>query len=101
MEIFATGLNYKTAPVEIERNLPSQREKYSEILEKISLVPSIYEVSILSTCNRVELYGLSDSVEEAFEEILRILSSYSGLKVGRAKKVYVHLYRQGCYISYI
>ncbi|MBK3331454.1 glutamyl-tRNA reductase [Persephonella atlantica] len=100
MEIFATGLNYKTAPVEIREKLAIPEEKYSEILEKISLLPSIYEVSILSTCNRVELYGLSDNIEESFEEILRLLSSYSGLKVEELKK-YMFLYRDRDAIAHI
>ncbi len=100
MEIFATGLNYKTAPVEIREKLAISEEKYSEILEKISLLPSIYEVSILSTCNRVEIYGLSDNVEESFAEILKVLSSYSGLKVDELKK-YMFLYKNKDAIAHI
>ncbi len=100
MEIFATGLNYKTAPVEVREKLAIPEEKYAEILEKIVLLPSIYEVSILSTCNRVEFYGLSDNIEEAFKEIVKVLSSFSGLKVEELKK-YMFLYRDRDAIAHI
>ncbi|WP_457639419.1 glutamyl-tRNA reductase [Persephonella sp.] len=92
MEIFATGLNYKTAPVEIREKLAIPEDSLTDILEKIDRLPSIFESCILSTCNRVEVYGVSDSVDEAYEDILKILSSYSGIKIDELKK-YIFLYR--------
>ncbi|NPA57891.1 MAG: glutamyl-tRNA reductase [Aquificae bacterium] len=91
MEIFATGLNYKTAPVEIREKLAIPEDSFQEILEKLNQIPSIFESCILSTCNRVEIYGVSDNPEEAFSSVLRVLSSYSGLKVEELKK-YMFLY---------
>ncbi|WP_293443374.1 glutamyl-tRNA reductase [Persephonella sp.] len=100
MEIFATGLNYKTAPVEVREKLAISEENYSEILEKINKIPSIYECCILSTCNRVEIYGISDSPDESYIDILKILSSYSGLKVEDLKK-YIFLYKDKSAIKHI
>jgi len=100
MEIFATGLNYKTAPVGVREKLAISEGSYFEILEKINRVPSIYECTVLSTCNRVEIYGISDNVEESYIEILKILSSYSGLKVEELKK-YIFLYRDKEAIKHI
>ncbi len=80
MIIFATGLNYKTAPVEVREKLAITEENYDELLKRIYSLNSILEVCILSTCNRVEIYGVTDSIEETKQGILDILSSISGLK---------------------
>jgi glutamyl-tRNA reductase len=91
MEIFAVGLNYKTAPVEVREKLAISEDNYPDILGKINRLPTVFESCILSTCNRVEIYGISDNPEEAYLDILKILSSYSGLKVDELKK-HVFLY---------
>ncbi|NPA17482.1 glutamyl-tRNA reductase [Persephonella sp.] len=100
MEIFATGLNYKTAPVEIREKLAIPEDKLPDILEKINQIPSVFESCILSTCNRVEIYGVTDSPEEAYTDILKILSSYSGLKIDELKK-YIFLYTDKDAIKHI
>jgi glutamyl-tRNA reductase len=81
MEIFATGLNYKTAPVEIREKFAITEEKYREILDQIFQINSIYEVCIISTCNRVEIYGVTGNTEETQEKILKIFSKHSGIPV--------------------
>ncbi|SNZ02128.1 glutamyl-tRNA reductase [Persephonella hydrogeniphila] len=91
MEIFAVGLNYKTAPVEVREKLAISEDNYPDILDRINRIPTVFESCILSTCNRVEIYGISDNPEESYSDILKILSSYSGLKVEELKK-HVFLY---------
>ncbi len=77
MIIFATGLNYKTAPVEVREKLAIPESSYQDLLEDIYSIDSILEVCILSTCNRVEIYGVSDNTEETREGILNILERFS------------------------
>jgi glutamyl-tRNA reductase len=82
MVIFSTGFNYKTAPVEIREKLAITENNYGSILEKLNSIEDIYEICVISTCNRIELYGVSnDNVEKVKEEILRILSQYSAIPV--------------------
>ncbi|WP_457642501.1 glutamyl-tRNA reductase, partial [Persephonella sp.] len=69
----------KTAPVEVREKLAISDEQLPNFLKKTSSLDSIYEVSILSTCNRVEIYGVTDNTEKAFNGVLHILSSYSGV----------------------
>ncbi|NPA12464.1 MAG: glutamyl-tRNA reductase [Aquificae bacterium] len=92
MEIFATGLNHKTAPVEIREKLAIAEERFLDILDKVIQLPSVFESCILSTCNRVEIYGVCDNPEETYQDILKIFSSYSGLKVDQLKR-YVFFYK--------
>jgi len=100
MEIFAAGLNYKTAPVEVREKLAIPEDSFIDILEKLNKIPSVFESCILSTCNRVEIYGVSDNPQEAFEGILKILSSYSGLKIEELRK-YMFLYTDRDAIKHI
>ncbi len=79
MEIFATGLNYKTAPVEIREKLSIKDEEVQSVLDKLSENQHIYEICLLSTCNRVEVYGVSDNLEEAYKWILDVFSKISNL----------------------
>ncbi|EEP59920.1 glutamyl-tRNA reductase [Sulfurihydrogenibium yellowstonense] len=86
MVIFSTGFNYKTAPVEIREKLAITENNYGSILEKLNSIEDVYEICVISTCNRVELYGVSnDNVEKVKEEILRILSQYSTVPVSTLK----------------
>lgn len=86
MVIFSTGFNYKTAPVEIREKLAITENNYGLILEKLNSIEDVYEICVISTCNRVELYGVSnDNVEKVKEEILRILSQYSTVPVSTLK----------------
>lgn len=91
MKIFAIGLNYKTAPVEVREKLAIPEDQYQRILSQLNQINSIYESCILSTCNRVEIYGVTDDIEETYNNVLKIFSSYSGLKVEELRK-YVFLY---------
>ena len=59
--LFAFGINHKTAPVEV-------REKLflcdAEVREFLALVEDkLPECIVLSTCNRTEIYGVTDSPE--------------------------------------
>jgi len=86
MVIFSTGFNYKTAPVEIREKLAITENNYGLILEKLNSIEDIYEICVISTCNRVELYGVAnDNVEKVKEEILRSLSQYSTVPVSTLK----------------
>jgi glutamyl-tRNA reductase len=86
MVIFSTGFNYKTAPVEIREKLAITENNYGLILEKLNSIEDIYEICVISTCNRVELYGVAnDNIEKVKEEILRILSQYSTVPVSTLK----------------
>ncbi|HIE59926.1 MAG TPA: glutamyl-tRNA reductase [Persephonella sp.] len=79
MKIFAIGVNYKTASVEIREKLAFSNDEYNNILKSLISLNCIYEVCVLSTCNRVEIYGITDNEEELKTEILKIFSELSSL----------------------
>jgi glutamyl-tRNA reductase len=55
MRILLTGLNHKTAPVELRERLAIAAESLAEETQALLSHPGIREGFILSTCNRVEL----------------------------------------------
>ena len=79
MHIFAVGLNYKTSPVEVREKFAVDNEKYSLLINRLLKINPIYEICILSTCNRVEFYGITDNIQEFEEEVIRELSNNSGV----------------------
>lgn len=77
-EIYASGVNFRTAPVEVREKLACSAEETLDLLEKLKRDSGVEELCILSTCNRVELYSYSHS-EESVEILESSLSSLKGV----------------------
>lgn len=80
MEIIVIGLNHKTAPVELRERLAFSKAKLEEAYSLIRKYPSIHESLILSTCNRVEIYAVTDDLAQGISELKEFLSGYK--KIG-------------------
>ena len=63
-KIFVAGLSYKTAPVEIREKVAAPRPLLSCYGCRIKLNAGLDEVVVLSTCNRVEVYGAAEDVQD-------------------------------------
>jgi len=59
--LFAFGLNHKTAPVDVREKLYLHEAEIPRLLRAVS--NTLSECLILSTCNRTEFYGVSDSAD--------------------------------------
>jgi len=59
MKIFVAGLSYKTTPVEVREKLAVHRSRLQCCGCRLKLRGGLDEVVLLSTCNRVEIYGVS------------------------------------------
>lgn len=57
--LFAFGINHKTAPVEIREKLHFREDEIPALLAEFK--ETLSECVVLSTCNRTEVYGVSDS----------------------------------------
>ena len=57
--LFAFGINHKTAPVEIRERLYLRDDEIPAFLDKVK--GDLSECMVLSTCNRTEVYAVSDS----------------------------------------
>ncbi|MFC0557830.1 glutamyl-tRNA reductase [Halalkalibacter alkalisediminis] len=62
MHILVVGFNYKTAPVEMREKFAFQEAELPNALAKLRNMKSILECTILSTCNRTEVYVVADQL---------------------------------------
>lgn len=62
MKLFVAGLSYKTAPVELREQLAVSRPKLPCIGCRLKVGGALAETVVLSTCNRVEIYGVASKV---------------------------------------
>lgn len=60
MEILVVGCNHTTAPVEVRERLDFPEGKLPPALEALMATGALQEGMILSTCNRVEVWGSAD-----------------------------------------
>jgi glutamyl-tRNA reductase len=61
VKIFVAGLSYKTAPVEVRERLAVRPSLLPCLGCRLKLNAGLEEVVLLSTCNRVEVYGATAS----------------------------------------
>ena len=81
MDLIVIGLNHKTAPIEIRERLAFQEDQIAEALCQTRSLPSMKEGMILSTCNRVEIYGAARETEKAIIDLKNFLSQFHGLSL--------------------
>lgn len=62
MKLFVAGLSYKTAPVEVREKLAVRPSLLPCHACRVKLGAGLEEVVLLSTCNRVEVYGTASKV---------------------------------------
>jgi glutamyl-tRNA reductase len=63
MRFLVTGLNHRTAPVELRERLAIGREAVPQATRALLAEPGVCEAMILSTCNRVELLVAHNGIE--------------------------------------
>lgn len=80
MHILLVGLNHKTAPLEVRERLAFPKEQMEAALP--SLLESLGEAAILSTCNRTEVYGVTEDPDGAGRQVMSFLESHSGSSAG-------------------
>jgi glutamyl-tRNA reductase len=57
MTIANVGVSHRFAPAEMLEKLAVPLAELGELLTRLHALPSIDEVAVLSTCNRVEVYA--------------------------------------------
>jgi glutamyl-tRNA reductase len=77
--LFVAGMNHRTAPVEVREQLVLEEEKIREILSDLTGRGIVDEVMILSTCNRVEVYGVAAVPGEARSAAFGRLGTHRGV----------------------
>ena len=78
-DIFVVGLNHKTAPVSLRERLAFAPTSLPETLGQLRAAARLEECLVLSTCNRVEIYGVVESVNGSVARVQDFLRRHSGM----------------------
>lgn len=81
MHIAVVGLSHRTAPVEIRERLSIPEQTMEDSLQQLRSDDQVLEASILSTCNRLEIYTLLRNPEQGISAVGQFLSQVSGLAI--------------------
>ena len=79
MHIAVVGLSHRTAPVEIREKLSIPEQSMETSLQTLRGHEQVLEASILSTCNRLEIYTLVRHPDLGITAVRDFLSGHSGL----------------------
>lgn len=79
MHLAVIGLSHRTAPVDIRERLSIPEQTMETSLQELRSDEQVLEASILSTCNRLEIYTLLRHPELGISAVGSFLSRHSGL----------------------
>ena len=79
MNLVVVGVNHRTAPVEVRERLAFAPGKLGEATCNLLGAAPLFEAAILSTCNRVEIYGLAGNAVDATAGVRRFLHEHHHL----------------------
>ncbi|MDX2098641.1 MAG: glutamyl-tRNA reductase [Leptolyngbyaceae cyanobacterium bins.59] len=82
MNIAVVGLSHKTAPVEVREKLSIPEHQYEAAIGQLKSYPHLDEVVVLSTCNRLEIYIVTEETEQGVREVTQFLADHSKLPLG-------------------
>ena len=81
MNIVVVGLSHKTAPVEVREKLSIPTPQMEAAIAQLCSYPHIEEATILSTCNRLEVYIVTNETEQGIREATQFLAEYGKLSM--------------------
>jgi glutamyl-tRNA reductase len=77
MNIAVIGLSHKTAPVDIREKLSVPDTQMEVAIQTLCNYPHIKEATILSTCNRLEIYIVTPTADRGVQDVIQFLAEYS------------------------
>ena len=88
MTIVNVGVSHRFAPAEMLEKLAVPSAELGSVLTRLHTVPSIDEVAVLSTCNRVEVYAAaSGPAEQVTRAVVSLVAARARLPVGEVLRM--------------
>ena len=88
MTIVNLGVSHRIAPPEVLEKLAVPPAQCGSVLARLGAVPSIDEVAVLSTCNRVEVYADAHGPARAVAgAVADVLAAHGRLEAGQALRM--------------
>ena len=80
MRFLITGLNHRSAPVEVRERLAFEERTIPDALKQLRQRPGVMEGMILSTCNRVEIAVSSEDAQATDSAVTEFLALARGVE---------------------
>ena len=93
MSLFALGINHQTAPVALRERVAFSGDALAGALAELRALPPVREVALLSTCNRTELYAVSDDDGRALTDWLATHPGRDADVAGGSLHAYLYRHR--------
>src|SRR6266702_2154908 len=78
MKLIAAGISHKTAPVELREQLAVKQSELADLAFVLKCFGHLDEIVLLSTCNRVEIYGTTRHATRHIKLLLQLLCAEPG-----------------------
>src|ERR1044071_4882105 len=78
MKFFAAGISHKTAPVELREQLAVKQCAIGDLGFVLKCFGHLDEIVLLSTCNRVEIYGATRRATGHIRSLLQLVCPEPG-----------------------
>ena len=85
--MFVVGISWRTAPVAVREKLAFREEELSGTLQAMTADLPVAEALLISTCNRVEVYGVGKPGHDPTADVRRFLAEQRGLRPGEVSEV--------------
>lgn len=91
MSVLIVGISHRTAPVSVLEKVALDDHHVPKLVHAVNEIEHVGEATVLSTCNRVEIYAEVDRFHGSVEAISGLLCERAGLKPEELlAHVYVH-----------
>ena len=85
MSVLVVGMSHRSAPVALLERLSMDDAVQNEAAEAFTQQPSLSEAMIISTCNRLEVYAVTNAFHTGVNDVLRVLERFSGVDVAELR----------------
>jgi glutamyl-tRNA reductase len=91
MAVLALGISFRRAPIDLLDRLAFAEDDLVKVYRRVQDVDDVEEAVVLSTCNRVEMYGMVPSYHAGFLTLKRLLAETRGVaEADIADGLYAH-----------
>src|SRR5437879_9065009 len=96
MKLFAAGVSHKTAPVELREQVAVKQSAIVDLAFVLKCFGHLDEIVLLSTCNRVEIYGTTRQATRHIRSLLQLLCAEP-----RDLNPHIYLYEGAAAVCYV
>ena len=89
MSVLVVGISHKTAPIPVLERVALTADGVEKLVRQVCDIEHVREATVLSTCNRLEVYADVERFHGSVEEVSRLVGELTG---GAPEDLLGHLY---------